>query len=291
MKKLFNFIHPYLHKTLTGLLRKFSYIHIEEFDRPYIIKKQIEGVSFLFWIRDKHAKLWYDIYCTDPVWSEMRFIRDNLVKPGDTVIECGSHHGCTAILLANWITTKGQVHAFEPGINNYEILKDNILLNNIENIVPINKAVGDKDCVIKFAEFSESSMGSKVAIDNNEFNTGQSNTYNINQVSLDTLSVIPDFIKIDTQGYVFQPLLGAKTIIEERKPNLALEIDSRDVVNHYGNNFEKIFNLIDQNEYIYFIQFDGKEPEKIELSNILSEWKKQNNYSKEIHLYVKNTKK
>ncbi|MDX1372655.1 MAG: hypothetical protein R3321_09295, partial [Nitrososphaeraceae archaeon] len=58
------------------LLRKNSYIHIEEFTRPYIIKKQTEGVGFLFWIRDNNAKLWYDIYSTDPVWREMGFIRD-----------------------------------------------------------------------------------------------------------------------------------------------------------------------------------------------------------------------
>ncbi|MDX1372988.1 MAG: FkbM family methyltransferase, partial [Nitrososphaeraceae archaeon] len=213
------------------------------------------------------------------------------VRPGDVAIECGSHHGCTAILLANWVTNKGIVHAFEPGINNYKILKDNISLNNIENIIPLNEAVGDKNCVIKFAEFNNSSMGSKVATSNNEFSKNQANTYDIKQVSLDTLSIKPDFIKIDTQGYVYQPLLGAKTIIEEYKPNLALELDSRNVVNHYGDNFDKIFDLIDQDAYIYFIQFEDEEPEKIDLSNVLIEWEKRNKFEKEIHLFAKNIKK
>jgi hypothetical protein len=99
-------------------LRKRSYFHVEEYTRPYIIRKSVEGVDFLFEIRDSHAKLWYDLYCTDPVWIEMGFIRDNLVHPGAVVIECGSHHGCTTIMLSHWVGPGGVVYAFEPGRRN-----------------------------------------------------------------------------------------------------------------------------------------------------------------------------
>ncbi len=225
MKKIYSWVRILLRQGIARLLKKFSYVHIEEFTKPYIIQKHIEGVDFLFSIRDSHAKLWYDLYCTDPVWMEMRFIRDNLVCPGDVVIECGSHHGCTAILLANWIGPEGIIHAYEPDKSNYEILKENIVLNNIPNINPINEAVGNDNSFVTFIEFANSSMGSKLECEGYKYNKKQAVSYEVKQVSLDKYaSMRPALIKIDTQGYVYQPLVGAKKLIEEQKPNLALEL-------------------------------------------------------------------
>ncbi len=291
MKKIYSWVRILLRQGIVRLLKKFSYVHIEEFTKPYIIQKHIEGVDFLFSIRDSHAKLWYDLYCTDPVWMEMRFIRDNLVCPGDVVIECGSHHGCTAILLANWIGPEGIIHAYEPGKSNYEILKENIVLNNILNINPINEAVGNDNSFVTFIEFANSSMGSKVECEGYKYNKKQAVSYEIKQVSLDKYaSMRPALIKIDTQGYVYQPLVGAKKLIEEQKPNLALEIDARVEINRYGNNFETIFEIINHHEYTFFIQFESEEPEQIEFSKILIEWEKEINLLKKFTCLQKTQK-
>ena len=77
----------------------------------------------------------------------------------------------------------------------------------------------------------------------------------------------------------------------EQKPNLALEIDGKKAIERYGNNFEKIFKIIWQNEYTYFVQFEAdEEPEQIEFSKILTEWEKRNSFNKDIHLYARNSK-
>jgi len=60
---------------------------------PYVKRKTIEGVEFDFWIGDADGRDWYDIGCSDPVWPEMRFVRDHIVRHGDVVVECGAHHG------------------------------------------------------------------------------------------------------------------------------------------------------------------------------------------------------
>ena len=285
------FVNRIVRRIVADQLKKHSYIHIDEFTRPYIIQKNTEGVDFLFSIGDHHARLYYDLYCTDPVWIEMRFIRDNLVHPGDVVIECGSHHGCTTILLANWVGPEGSVYAYEPGRHNFEILKENMSLNNISNVHAINAAVGSGTSVVNFTEFENNSMGSKVVPNETGHNLKRAMTYEIDQVSLDTYkSVRPSLIKIDTQGYIYQPLLGLKRIIAEQKPNLALEIDGKKEIEQYGNNFEAIFEIIEQNEYSYFVQFEeDREPEQIEFSKILTEWDIRNNFNKEIHLYAKNS--
>lgn len=281
-----------LRNSIAKQLKKHSYVHREDFVRPYIVKKHIEGVDFLLSITDSHAKLWYDLYCTDPVWVEMRFIRDNLIRSEDVVFECGSHHGCTAILLAHWVGAHGVVYAFEPGKGNYDVLRENISLNNMTNVVPINAAVGNANDVVYFTEYPNGSMDSQVTRRSKGHVKQLETCYAMQQVSLDNCGLDnPSLIKIDTQGYVYEPLQGMRKIITEQKPNLALEIDSKETVEKYGDNFENIFEIIKQDEYIYFIQFDAREePQQIEHSKILQEWEKKNGFTKEIHLYAKNSR-
>ena len=282
-------IRDLVNKRWTAYLERHSYVHKDAFTRPYIIRKNVEGVQFLFAIRDAHARLWYDLYCTDPIWIEMRFIRDHLVRPGDIVMECGSHHGCTAILLANWVGPKGAVYAYEPGLRNFEVLKENISLNNLSNVHPINAAVGGSRDVVRFIEFLDNSMGSKVA--SGSAGPGRtSETYEVEQVLLDdSASLRPALIKIDTQGYVYQPLLGCRKIIEEQKPHLALEIDGKEDIEQYGANFDRILPIIHHEEYDYFAQFEeGEEPVPIPFSEILPQWNRRNGLMKNIHLYAKN---
>ena len=81
-------------------------------------------------------------------------------------------------------------------------------------------------------------------------------------------------------------------LIAEQKPNLALEIDGKPVINQYGDHFEKIFEIIRQDDYTFFIQFqETEEPEQIEFSGIVREWEKRNALSSPIHLYVKNSRR
>jgi FkbM family methyltransferase len=91
----------------------------------------------------------------------MLFIKENL---GDVVIECGSHHGCTAIMLSRWVGPTGKVYAYEPGARNYEVLRRNLRLNGIENVTAVRAAVGAETKTIEFIEIPDASMGSHVAI-------------------------------------------------------------------------------------------------------------------------------
>ena len=141
-------------------------------------------------------------------------------------------------------------------------------------------------------EFISDSMGSMVtAGESTDKQDELKNTYTIKQVTLDHyLKERPTLIKVDTQGYIYQTLLGARNIIQAIKPNLALELDSKDATTLYGDNFEQILELIKFPEYEYFIQFESEIPIKIEFPDILTEWKKRNNFSHDIHLFARNNK-
>lgn len=291
MKNTLKKIRAVVRRAIAGLLSKCGYVRKEKYLRPYIIQKSTEGVDFLFHIKDQHARLWYDLYCTDPVWLEMRFIKDNLITPGGIAIECGSHHGATAIMLSHWVGPKGKVYAYEPGKVNFGVLVDNIKLNAIQNIFPIHAAVGAQDGFVGFDEYPDESMGSRVHTHGALVSSIQ--TYTVKQVSLDSHAPEkPTLIKIDTQGYVYQPLLGLKNIIRDQRPNLALEIDGIKAISKYGENFYKIFELIEHEDYEHFVAFNPREyPKQISLNSIVGQWKALNGLSGDIHLFAKNRRR
>ena len=267
---------------------RLGYVRRDAYERPYIIRKSTEGVDFLFHVRDQHSRLWYDLHSTDPVWLEMRFIRDRLLASGDVAIECGSHHGATTILLSHWAGPRGKVYAYEPGGANFGVLVDNLQLNAIRNVIPVQAAAGDSNGVVVFDEYPEASMASKVHA--HDASPPSARSREVRQVCLDTHAAErPALIKIDTQGYVYQPLLGAKNLIREQRPHLALEIDGIEAIREYGDNFHKIFELIDHADYDYFVAFDsGDYPAQIALGEVVAQWRSLNNLSGNIHLFARN---
>lgn len=228
---------------------------------PYVKKKHIEGVSFDFLIGDADGMDWYDINCGDPVWVEMRFIRDNLVEEGDIVFECGGHHGCTAIPLSAWVGEKGKVITFEPKPSNFEIIRKNIVLNNISNITALNKAVGSKNGRTYISDASNASVQSSVV----------KGAIEVDVIALDDLiDLHPTFLKIDVEGYEVEVLKGAKKILQNR-PKLAIEIHTESL-NSYNTSVRELLSLLHLDNYDCWIQWkDGEEPKKFDINQEITQ--------------------
>ncbi len=69
----------------------------------------------------------------------------NSLKPGDTVYDVGSNVGVYTVLLAKAVGEKGMVVAFEPHPGTFGQLLENIKLNNLANVRPFQKAVGERN--------------------------------------------------------------------------------------------------------------------------------------------------
>ena len=72
------------------------------------------------------------------------------IKPGSTVLDVGAHHGYFSILAARQAGADGKVYAIEPAPENFEILKKNIELNHLTNVIPVNKAASDSNVSSSF---------------------------------------------------------------------------------------------------------------------------------------------
>ncbi len=129
----------------------------------------------------------------------------------------GSHHGYSTIILSKTVGKDGKVYAFEPFPENIKILKRNMEINNLRNVVIIEKAVGrSNEKIIIYGSDG-------VNIQNRE------KAYKSEVVPLDEYKDIKiDAIKIDVEGYECEVLEGAKEILK-KNPNIILEIHARNL--------------------------------------------------------------
>jgi FkbM family methyltransferase len=218
--------------------------------KPYIKKKNVEGVLFDFWIGDPAGRDWYDLQCTDPAWPELKFLKDNMIQPGDVILECGAHHGCSAIVLSHWVGDQGKVIAFEPLPANAEIIRKNLEMNGIENVTLEAKAVG-------------ATSGKKVRINqaSNSSVTAFDQGIEVELTCLDEYEhANPTFLKLDVEGFEAEVLRGAQRILRNR-PKLAIEVHTEELPK-YGTSVQGVLSLIDLQSYEWWIQWDDdRDPE------------------------------
>ncbi len=69
-------------------------------------------------------------------------------RKGDVVIDLGAGIGDFSILAANAVGENGKVLAIEPSTRNFNLLKKNLIRNNIKNVIAYNYAVSDSSKMI-----------------------------------------------------------------------------------------------------------------------------------------------
>ena len=105
-----------------------------------------------------------DLMALTHVWLIEEYKKENFeIKPNDVVIDVGAHIGLFTI-YASQFCTNGKIYSFEPVIENYQLLLENIQLNNLNCVTSFNQAVSNSnDSIDLFLNNDESghSMFSK----------------------------------------------------------------------------------------------------------------------------------
>jgi FkbM family methyltransferase len=135
------------------------------------------------------------------------------LKPNQVVIDVGANIGYYTMLIANKVK---KVYALEPDKTNFEILKKNILANNLKNVVAIRAAAGSKKSRLNLYKSKENLGDHKLY--------GDGKKERVRVVKLDELvREQVNLIKIDTQGWEPEVVAGAKKIITKDKPIIFME--------------------------------------------------------------------
>lgn len=153
--------------------------------------------------------------CDDPFDS----LCDALISdPATSALDIGANLGTTAAILSQHLP-QGRVYAFEPGPAIFKALQTNLASNGLDNVTPLNLAVGETPGSFRFHENSayghltEDSSGTEVTA-----TTVDDFVQKIQFASL-------DFIKIDVEGFEQSVLKGAAETIAKYDPIIQIEFN------------------------------------------------------------------
>ena len=146
-------------------------------------------------------------------------IMEEKIKVGNIVVDVGANIGLHTLNMARIVGNTGRVFAFEPEPSNFKILKKNVKINNYQNIILEQKAIGDKHGKITLYQ-SGSNPGKHRIFPQTKDATGQ---VQVDYTSLDKYFIDSNlvdkinFIKIDVEGLEFGVLKGMENILNKSK--------------------------------------------------------------------------
>jgi len=146
---------------------------------------------------------------------ETYLIKNITIKNG-VAIDVGANIGYYSVILAKLVS---RVFSFEPETDSFKVLKKNIELNFLKNVVLANKAVSNKKESLVLT-VSKKNLG-----DHHLLKSGL-NGRGVKVESVDLDSVIAQkvaLLKVDTQGWEPNVIEGAKKIISKYKPTIFIE--------------------------------------------------------------------
>ena len=154
------------------------------------------------------------------------------------IIDAGGYVGDTALLFSSY--TDKNIHVFEASPSNMDIIRETIRLNQLENIVPVSKALGEKSGTATFSLGERNSCNSLVE------RPGYNYTDHIEVpvVTLDDYvrenNLEVGLIKVDIEGGEQLLLKGAVETIRTQHPILLISIY------HSANDFFEIKPMIEK---------------------------------------------
>jgi len=147
----------------------------------------------------------------------------SLVREGMTVLDIGANIGIYSLLSAKRLGGTGAVHAFEPTPFVADRLRDNIRLNDFQNVRVNQMALSDRAGTARFYLHEEADCSSLGAVSSNsiEVDTMSLDEY-VRRAGLDRVHLI----KIDVEGGEFRVLLGARALLSRpNAPAIMLEFN------------------------------------------------------------------
>lgn len=139
------------------------------------------------------------------------------LEKGDVVFDCGANMGFFSILAANYDC---QCYAFEPLPANIAHLNEIVRVN--PHIVIAPYALCDEDKSLQFTDSASSSTTTRILFDEEEADTitveGMSMDSYVEKSKIDRI----DFIKADIEGAERYMLMGARNVLKEFAPKIAI---------------------------------------------------------------------
>jgi FkbM family methyltransferase len=182
----------------------------------------------------------------------------NLLHNGDYFLDVGANIGWNTIFASKNVGDNGKVFSFEPNFKNFELLKNNVEQNLLQNVSLIQKALSDTNGELKLF-LSNNNFGNHILSPNfynpdvhndseNVFVVTLDDFLNDNQIDKSKISLI----KIDVEGTEPKVLIGGNKFFTEFAPNIILEF-SPFLIKQCGSSMFDVLSFIDKFGYVPFL--------------------------------------
>lgn len=224
-------------KLLEEELRKTSYKNDKIMDFNY------EDIKVKFYLPYENDHIQKNIFFNQSFY-ELEMLEDirSRIGEGKVIIDIGANIGNHSIFFGKICKAK-KVFSFEPQCKVFDVLKKNININELENIVSLyNIGLGSEEKKVSLEVIDEKNCGS------NKLNLDKSGNIDVKLLD-DIVEERIDLIKIDVEGMELEVLKGAKNILSKYKPILYIEAATKEelekiyiYLNTFGYKIIDVFN-------------------------------------------------
>jgi len=156
--------------------------------------------------------------------EELRWVI-NLIHDDDIIFDIGANYGWYSLNISKRYKNT-RIHAFEPIEDTFEILSQNVRINNADNVEIYNIGLGEKDKIVEF-NYNRDQSGATSMV--NLLNRDDAEKIKCPIRTLDSFILEKridkvDFIKCDVEGAEFFVLHGSKNVLEQHRPKLFIEM-------------------------------------------------------------------
>jgi FkbM family methyltransferase len=210
-------------------------------DKPR--RRARSGVTFQLNLRDKVAR---EVYYFGFARRDCRALQQ-IIKPGDTILDVGANIGYFSLLFAKWLRGEGAVHAFEPFPDTLRTLSRNVDLNpRLKSLITVHD--------VALSNY----VGRTSVVVPDEGNSG-CNYLSMNgrvQISVTTLDAAArelrlshlDFVKVDIEGSEVAMLEGSAETIERFRPVMMIEMNPI-ALQRFGKTPADLFSVLGRFRY------------------------------------------
>jgi FkbM family methyltransferase len=224
--------------------------------KMFLFPRQM-GINYDLFLYKKREPL-----CTDFL------IHSAILKEGDTVLDIGANIGYYVLIESQLVGKTGKVYAVEPVTSTFQLMQNNVKLNNLGNVSAFNFAFGEKVETSEIYVCNESNLCAmnKAAVGGKIMRT--------QKVAVETVDSFfkgksaPKLIRMDVEGWEYQIIKGMP---ETLKGDVRILVEL-----HYGLPFispqkmDELLGILKENNFrVRFAVFEDKVQENKIVSSLL----------------------
>ncbi len=204
---------------------------------------------------EKEGFKWYNRGIADPTPEmfalESTFKQKDVELGGHVFVDVGANMGLWTVQASKHFD---HVYSFEPNPEIYQVLLKNIKINHVErNLTVENIAIGSFDGDLTLHRYYNHAWSSVLQEHNGQ--KASNDYWQVQCKKLDSALlnyVSPTVLKIDTEGYELNVLMGAERILRMNHPKLLIEI-------HAWKDYKEI------TDYLSDFGYEIRQPEPLHL--------------------------